>query len=107
MKCSHTHSYGRFVGQKKGREPDSLKRALRQVAGVTDDELFHLMYEVAANPSAAICLLPLFMISPSGRPFVPVWLLDIPVESFDAIQARQQDISCTWEDIETQVQTRN
>ena len=72
-------------------EADFLERICR----TTDDELFHLMYELGASEKHNVAVAVLHDVA-VGRPFVEVWRRAIPVGDLGAAQDRMQSISELW-----------
>lgn len=77
------------------KEATEVRQMLRSLTRVTDDELFHLLYEVGTAPEHALPLALVHDVA-SGRPFESVWRLAIPLASLQDAKKRALDLAAEW-----------
>ena len=72
-----------------------LKDLLRQLVRVTDDELFHFLYEVGTTPRHTVAMALAHDVA-VGRAFSEVWRLAIPFESLAVAKVWTMVVSAKW-----------
>jgi HD superfamily phosphohydrolase len=75
--------------------PERLTQVLQRVALITDDELFHFLYELGCKPSHMLAMTLVHDLA-VGRAFTEVWRCGIPLELLQAGQKRMLELASLW-----------
>jgi hypothetical protein len=85
------------------KPPDEvLSDTLRSVARITDDELFHFLYEIGTCSRHRLALSILHDVT-TGRPFREIWRYSIERDRLTAAQRRMLSIADQWQKLESEM----
>jgi HD superfamily phosphohydrolase len=83
-----------------------LDKVLQQLTAITDDELFHFLYEIGTKPRHSLSMAIIHDLA-VGRPFREAWRASIPFAELRSSQKRMRDLGGEWAAKEVGLRTSN
>lgn len=84
---------------------ENVSKILQSLARITDDELFHFLYEIGTQDRNRLSISLIHDVT-TGRPFQEVWRFGIERERLNAARERMVSISKAWQAVEMDLSTK-